>query len=62
MLPRFEANILDDVGRVNPALEPRVEPEADHPDNAAIGLPFDQLSFSSRSGLWRPVYQFPVIA
>ncbi len=31
VLPRLEADILDDVGGVDPTLKPRVEPEAHHP-------------------------------
>ena len=42
MLPGLEANILDDVGGVNPTLEPRVEPEAHHPAQPR-SVPLHQL-------------------
>ena len=31
MLPGLQADLLDDVGGVDPPLEPRVEPEGHHP-------------------------------
>ena len=42
VLPGLEVNILDDVGGVDPTLEPRVEPEAHHPAQPR-SVPLHQL-------------------
>jgi hypothetical protein len=42
VLPGLEANILDDVGGVNPTLEPRVHPEAHHPAQPR-SVPLDEF-------------------
>ena len=42
VLPGLEANILDDVRGIDPALKPRVQPEAHHPAQPR-SVPLHQL-------------------
>jgi hypothetical protein len=57
VLPRLEANILDDIGWVNPTLEPRVQAKAHHPAQPR-SVPLHQLRPAQRvagGGLFQQV-------
>src|SRR5262249_25192331 len=59
--PGLEANILDDVGGVDPALEPRVQAEAHHPAQPR-SVPLDQLRPASGVAGGGSLHQGLVIA
>ena len=58
VLPGLEADILDDVGGVDPTLEPRVQPEAHHPAQPRP-VPLHAAPPSSRGRRRRPVSPVP---